>query len=99
MEQLQVDKQLMEECLLQFPDVETGLKAQRDLLLSSGYTNLTVGEAMKRWSNNGYGADLYPEVANKPLYLLSDRELIELQKRQIQREDQPCIKILLQKIK
>ena len=77
-----------------FPDVETGLKAQRDLLLSSGYANLTVGEAMKRWSNNGYGADLYPEVANKPLYLLSDRELIELQRRQIQREDPTMYKIL-----
>lgn len=77
-----------------FPDVKTGLKAQRDLLKSGSYANLTVKDAMKRWSNSGYGADLFPEIADKPMYLLTESELIELQKRQIQREDPNMYKLL-----
>lgn len=77
-----------------FPDVKTGLKAQRDLLKSGSYANLTVKDAMKRWSNSGYGADLFPEVADKPMYLLTESELIELQRRQIQREDPNMYKLL-----
>jgi len=49
----------------QFPDVETGLKAKQDLLLGKEYRDLTVDQAMRRWSNNGYGGELYPEIANK----------------------------------
>lgn len=70
-----------------FPDVQTGLKAQRDLLVSKNYRNLSVDAAMKRWSNNGYGAEIYPEVIGKKMGELSDQELQELQKRQIKRED------------
>lgn len=77
-----------------FPDVKTGLKAQRDLLKSGSYINLTVKDAMKRWSNSGYGADLFPEIADKPMYLLTESELIELQRRQIQREDPNMYKLL-----
>lgn len=77
-----------------FPDVKTGLKAQRDLLKSGSYANLSVKDAMKRWSNSGYGADLFPEIADKPMYLLTEAELIELQRRQIQREDPNMYKIL-----
>lgn len=71
----------------QFPDVETGLKAKQDLLLGSGYRNLTVDQAMKRWSNNGYGGELYPEIANKKISDLSDEELSSLSQKQIKRED------------
>lgn len=70
-----------------FPDVETGLSAQRRLLVGKNYRNLTVADAMKRWSNNGYGGELYPAVANKTMGQLTEAELVELQKRQIKRED------------
>ena len=71
----------------QFPDVETGLKAKQDLLLGKGYRDLTVDQAMKRWSNNGYGGELYPEIANKRISDLSDEELSTLSQKQIKRED------------
>jgi len=71
----------------QFPDVETGLKAKQDLLLGSGYRNLTVDQAMRRWSNNGYGGELYPEIANRKISDLSDEELSALSQKQIKRED------------
>lgn len=70
-----------------FPTVEAGLQAQKDLLLSKNYANLTVADAMKRWSNSGYGADLYPEVANKKMKDLTSQELTTLVRKQIQRED------------
>jgi len=70
-----------------FPDVETGLAAQRRLLLSRNYKSLTVNQAMKRWSNSGYGGELYPSVSNKKMSELTEAELIELQRRQIKRED------------
>lgn len=70
-----------------FPDVNTGLKAQRDLLLGKNYRNLTVDEAMKRWSNRGYGGEIYPDIANKVMLDLSEGQLKELQRRQIRRED------------
>lgn len=69
-----------------FPTVEAGLQAQKDLLTSGGYANLTVTDAMKRWSNSGYGADLYPEVANKKMKDLTPQELNELVLRQTKRE-------------
>ena len=69
-----------------FPDIESGLQAQKDLLTSGSYKNLTVANAMKRWSNSGYGADLYPEVSNKKMTDLSPQELNELILRQTKRE-------------
>jgi hypothetical protein len=42
-----------------FPDLETGKKAMRDLLKGNGYKDLTVDAAMKRWSNSGYGAEVW----------------------------------------
>lgn len=69
-----------------FPSVEAGLQAQKDLLTSGSYANLTVGDAMKRWSNSGYGADLYPQIANKKMKDLTSQELNELILRQTKRE-------------
>ena len=77
-----------------FPDVETGLKAQRDLLVGKNYRNLTVDQAMRRWSNNGYGGEIMPTLKDKPMSLLSDAELQELQKAQIRREDRDMYKLI-----
>lgn len=79
-----------------FPDIETGLKAQRELLTSKNYRNLTVDAAMKRWSNHGYGAEIFPEIATKKMGQLTELELKELQKRQIRREDINMYKKLYQ---
>lgn len=70
-----------------FPNLETGLAAQRRLLTSANYRNLTVNAAMKRWSNSGYGGEIYPSIANKRMSDLTESELKELQRRQIKRED------------
>jgi hypothetical protein len=70
-----------------FPSIEVGMKARRDLLQGSGYSNLLVDSAMKRWSNNGYGGDIYPEISNKKMSELTDSEFKELERRQIKRED------------
>lgn len=70
-----------------FPDAEVGLQAQRELLKSSGYIDLTVDQAMRRWSNNGYGGEILPEISNKRISELSDEELRALQAEQIRRED------------
>lgn len=69
-----------------FPSIEVGLRAHRDLLKGSGYTSLTVDKAMRRWSNNGYGGEIYPELSNKRMYELDDKQMAELQKRQIKIE-------------
>lgn len=70
-----------------FPNVEAGMTAAKGLLLGKNYRNLTVDAAMRRWSNNGYGGDVLPEVANKKVADLSTEELDTLQRNQIIRED------------
>lgn len=77
-----------------FPTVESGLQAARDLLMTKNYKNLTVDAAMKRWSNSGYGGEIYKEIAKRPINSLNDNELKELQKRQIIREDRGYAKKL-----
>jgi hypothetical protein len=62
-----------------FPDEATGLKAARDLLRNPNYTKLSLDAAMKRWSGNGYGADVAPpQLRNKNLSQMTDSELTEL---------------------
>jgi len=41
-----------------FPNYESGKAAQMALLKAGSYANLTFDAAMKRWSNNGYGANV-----------------------------------------
>lgn len=77
-----------------FPTVDAGLEAAKDLLLGNGYRNLTVDAAMKRWSNKGYGGNIYPEIANKRIGELSPIELDALQKKQIVQEDRNYAKKL-----
>lgn len=88
-----------------FPDVQTGIKAQRALLQRNSYKDLTVDAAMKRWSNwgfrggrmHGYGGEIYPEVASKKVNELTDEELQELSRRQSRREDRGVYTQLIEK--
>jgi hypothetical protein len=50
-----------------FPDEATGLRAAKYLLRGNSYKNLTLEAAMRRWSGNGYGADVAPELKNKKI--------------------------------
>ena len=72
----------------QFPSLDEGINAQMKLLQSSGYANLTVDAAMKRWSNSGYGAEIVQGVipANKIMNTLTPSELSSLQKAMQKRE-------------
>lgn len=45
-----------------FPNYDAGRAAQMALLRAGSYANLTFDAAMKRWSNNGYGANV---IGNK----------------------------------
>lgn len=59
-----------------FPSVEAGMKAARDLLRASSYTTLPLEQAMRRWSGNGYGADVAPaNLRNKKTGQMTDAEL------------------------
>ena len=70
-----------------FDSPETGMRAAKDLLLGKNYRNLTVDQAMRRWSNNGYGGNIFPELADRKISDLSDAELTALQRKQLIRED------------
>lgn len=77
-----------------FPNVEAGMTAARDLLRGKNYRDLTVDQAMRRWSNNGYGGDLYPQISTRKISDLNDNELKDLQRRQVVREDRNYAKKL-----
>jgi hypothetical protein len=79
----------------QFPDVDTALKAYEtqlfgevDGVFSSRHynPNTTVDGALRKWSNNGYGGNIYPEIANKTLAQVTPAERRELARRQIKSE-------------
>jgi hypothetical protein len=69
-----------------FPTVEAGMKAARDLLRSGSYSNLTLEQAMRRWSGNGYGADVAPSLGGKSIGQMTDQELNTLVQAMKQRE-------------
>lgn len=70
-----------------FPDVQTGIKASVDTLKGPGYRDLPVDAAMRRWSNNGYGAEVAPqELRGKKIGELSDEEMTKLVGSMAQRE-------------
>ena len=69
-----------------FPDVESGMKAAKKLLSSNSYKDLPLDKALKRWSGNGYGAELVPEFKGKTIAQLSDSELNILINKMKQRE-------------
>ncbi len=49
---------------LKFRSSETGFRAAADLLSTPGYGKLRIDRALRRWSNNGYGAEI---LAGTPL--------------------------------
>ncbi len=63
---------------LQFNSPEAGFAAAAKLLSADSYRNLTVDAALRRWSNNGYGANIMPTVANKTIAQLTPSELQSL---------------------
>ena len=88
-----------------FPDPGTGLMAYKAQLFgttdgirqSKIYTpNTTVDSALKAYSNNGYTGDIYPEIKNKKLGELTEKERAELTKRQLRHESSSMYKSLVQ---
>lgn len=70
-----------------FPSEEAGLKAARDLLRAQSYTSLPLEKAMRRWSGNGYGADVAPaNLRGKTTGQMTDAELTQLINSMRQRE-------------
>ncbi len=63
---------------LTFATPQDGLNAAKKLITSGGYANLSVDAALKRWSGNGYGGDLVPDLAGKKINQLTPVELNQL---------------------
>jgi len=60
---------------LKFKTPEIGKRAAEELLFKSGvYSNLTVEQAARKWSNNGYGAEATGVDGNKIMKDLTDDE-------------------------
>jgi hypothetical protein len=86
-----------------FPNIEAGLQAYQTQLFgdvdgvfkSSHYkADTPVDKALRTWSNNGYGAEIYPAVQKKRLGDLTPEERQELVKRQIKAESGKMYKML-----
>lgn len=71
---------------LTFASPEAGFQAAKRLITSQGYLPLTVDKALRRWSNNGYGAEIVPALKNKTISQLSAQELDTLVKTMASRE-------------
>lgn len=60
---------------LKFNSPQEGIQAAKDLLFNSGiYSNLTVNEAMKKWSNGGYDGKIILGLGPKKISSLNDSE-------------------------
>lgn len=71
---------------LVFNSPQDGFNAAVRLLKSSGYINLSVDSALRRWSNNGYGAEVAPNLRGKKIKDLSEQELQSLVQNMAKRE-------------
>lgn len=70
-----------------FPSIEAGEEARRGLLrYGKNYRNLTVDEALKRWSNNGYNGSIVPHLAGLKIKDLTDDQFNQLSAAQIRSE-------------
>ena len=87
----------------EFPDLQSGLKAYQtqlfgtvDGVMNSSYykPNTTVDQALKTWSNNGYGAEIYPELKGKTLSEVTPEQRLELSRRQIKKESNKMYTLL-----
>lgn len=78
-----------------FPTVEAGIEASKHLLTKRGiYNNLSVNDALKKWSNNGYDGKIVPSLSGKKINELNDSQLNYLMKEQIRHEDGKMYNIL-----
>lgn len=60
---------------LTFKDRNSAITAAQGLLFNSGvYKGLTVDAALKKWSNNGYGGNVVPDLSGKNLDELTPDE-------------------------
>ncbi len=71
---------------LTFATPQDGFNAAKTLIKTSGYINLTVDAAMKRWSNSGYGGEILPAIKGKTIKQLTAAELDALIKAMAKRE-------------
>ena len=69
-----------------FPDTETGYKAMKELLQAPSYSKLNLEQAMRRWSGNGYGADVWAQGISKPTDMMTDEEINSLMQAMVNRE-------------
>jgi hypothetical protein len=71
-----------------FPTIQAGLAAQRALLTSKNYRDLTVPQALSKWADGTYTNQKFINMfGNKKIKDLSEQELAMLQKEQIKNED------------
>ncbi len=60
---------------LKFKDRTAAVNAAQKLLFSSGvYKGLTVDAALKKWSNNGYGGNIIPDLATSSVDTLTPEQ-------------------------
>lgn len=71
---------------LVFKSPQDGFNAAKTLIQSGGYKNLTVDQALRRWSNSGYGGEIVPSLRGKPVNRLTPQELDTLIKTMAHRE-------------
>lgn len=71
---------------LVFNSPQDGLKAGERLLKTEGYKGLTVDQAMRRWSNNGYGGEIASQLQGKKVDQLTAQEMQILLKAMANRE-------------
>jgi hypothetical protein len=64
---------------LQFPTAEAGFQAMGRLLKSGIYANMRVGDALSKWSNGGYGANIANAAGVDPNAFVRDLPAGQLQ--------------------
>ena len=70
-----------------FPDIETGRQAMQDLLQGPTYSDLTLEQAMRRWSGNGYGAEVWNKAyATNTMDTITGPQFDNLMEAMIKRE-------------
>ena len=65
---------------LQFPTAEAGFEAMKRLLKSDVYKNLTVEQAMSKWSNKGYGGEITKGINVDPKAFIRDLPADQMQR-------------------
>lgn len=71
---------------LVFNSPQAGFEAAAKLLGSGVYKNLTVDQALRKWSNNGYGGEIVPHYAGATIAQLSPAQIQAIIKTMAQRE-------------